>query len=97
MNTKDNPGSSLPINLYLTEQLTSEQFDFVKIKDLQGETAVTPREGEGEERSSDLFQSSGDIVYLVPDGRPPSKMKLYVLTQALSVVPKIATAMYLIR
>ena len=44
---------------------------------MQRETAVTctPREGEREERSSDLLQSSGDIVYLVPDGPPSSLMR----------------------
>ena len=42
--------------------------------------AVTciPRAGKREEKSSDLVQSSGDIVYLVPDGRPSSKMRSYV-------------------
>ena len=49
MSTKDNPGT-LPINLYLTEQPTSQPFDFGKIGEVQGETAVTPREGQGEER-----------------------------------------------
>ena len=36
----------------------------------------TPRAGEREERSSDLVQSSGDFVYLVPDGRPSSKNEI---------------------
>ena len=101
MSTKDNPGT-LPINLYLTEQPTSQPFDFGKIGEVQGETAVTPREGQGEERSSDLVQSSGDIVYLVPDGRPSSKMKLYVLKQDVSAATKkqgrcAMMPMYLIR
>ena len=46
MSTKDNPGT-LPINLYLTEQPTSQPFDFGKIGEVQGETVVTAREGEG--------------------------------------------------
>ena len=58
----------------LTEKRTSQPFDFGKNGKVLGETAVTPREGEGEERSSDLAQSSGEIVYVAPDGRPSSKM-----------------------
>ena len=50
----------------LTEKPTS-QSDFGKIGKVLGETAVTPREGKGEERASDLAQSSGETVYLVPD------------------------------
>ena len=46
MSTKDNPGT-LPINLYLTEQPTSQPFDFGKIGEVQGETVVTAREGGG--------------------------------------------------
>ena len=38
--------------------------DFGKIGKVQGETVVTPREGEGEERSSDLVQLYGDILQL---------------------------------
>lgn len=63
MSTKHNP-STLPINLYLTEQPTSEPFDFGKIGEVQGEAAVTAREGQG----TDIVHLSGDIVYLVADG-----------------------------
>ena len=70
MSTKDNPGT-LPINLYLTEQPTSQPFDFVKIGEVQGEkteTIVIARRERGrKEGSSDLFNSSGDIVYLASD------------------------------
>ena len=61
MSAKDNPGT-LPINLYLTEQPTSQPFDFGKIGEVQGEAAVTAREGQGEERSTDLVHLSGDIA-----------------------------------
>ena len=44
MSTKDNPGT-LPINLYLTEQPTSQPFDSGKIGEVQEETVVTAREG----------------------------------------------------
>ena len=57
MSTKDNPGT-LPINLYLTEQPTSQPFDFGKIGEVQGEAAVTQTEVERRERSRDLVQSS---------------------------------------
>ena len=65
--TKDNPGT-LPMNLYLTEHPTSQPFDFGKVGEVQGETTETlviARTERGrKERSSDLVQSSGDIVYL---------------------------------
>ena len=80
MSTKDNLGT-LRINLYLTEQPTSQPFDFGKIGEVQGEAAVTAREGKGEERPTDLVHLSGDIVYLVSDDRPSSIMELYVLKQ----------------
>ena len=79
MSTKDNPGT-LPINLYLTQQPTSQSFDFGKIREVQGEAVVTARERGGKEGSSDLVQSSGDIVYLASDASS-GKMKLYVLQQ----------------
>ena len=70
MSTKDNPGT-LPINLYLTEQPTSQPFDFGRIGEVQGEkteTIVIARRERGrKEGSSDLVQSSGDIVYLASD------------------------------
>ena len=72
MSAKDNPGT-LPINL-----VSSQPFNFGKIGAVQEETAVNllpAREGEGEERSSDLAQASGDIVFPVPDARPSSKLK----------------------
>ncbi|CAH3141336.1 unnamed protein product [Porites evermanni] len=70
MSTKDNPGT-LPINLYLTERPTSQPFDFGRIGEVQGEkteTIVIARRERGrKEGSSDLVQSSGDIVYLASD------------------------------
>ena len=57
MSTKDKP-STLSINLYFTEQPTCQTFELGKITEAFEETAVTPREEEGEERSSDLVQSS---------------------------------------
>ena len=92
MSAKDNPGTLL-INLYLTEQPTSQPFDFGKIGEVQGEAAVTAREGEGEERSTALVHLSGDIVYLFPDGRPSSKMELCVLKRDVSAATKKARAM----
>ena len=87
MSAKDNPGT-LPVNLYLTDQPTSQLFDFSAIGEVQEKTVVTARQGEGEEKSSDLIQSSGDIVYLVPDGRPSSQLKLYVLKQDITAATK---------
>ena len=92
MSIKDN-SSTLPINLYLTEQPTSQPFDFGRIGEVQGEAAVTTREGEGEERSTDLVHLSGNTTCLVPDGRPSSKMELYVLKQDVSAATKKARAM----
>jgi len=51
-------------------------------------------QGEGEERSTDLVHLSGDIVYLVADGRPSSKIELYVLKQDVSAATKKARAMW---
>jgi len=90
MSTKDNPGT-VPINLYLTEQPTSQPFDFGKIGEVQGETVVTARERGGKEGSSDLVQSSGDIVYLASDASS-CKMKLYVLQQDVTTATKKARA-----
>ena len=50
-------------------------------------------EGEGEERSTDLVHLSGNTTCLVPDGRPSSKMELYVLKQDVSAATKKARAM----
>ena len=58
MSTKDNLGT-FPINLNLTQQPSSQLFDFGEVGGVQGETAVTPREGKGDERPSDRLQSSG--------------------------------------
>lgn len=90
MSTKDNPGT-VPINLYLTEQPTSQPFDFGKIGEVQGETVVTARERGGKEGSSDLVQSSGDIVYLASNASS-CKMKLYVLQQDVTTATKKARA-----
>ena len=95
MSTKDNPGT-LPMNLYLTEQPTSQPFDFGKIGEGQGETTETVvtarRERERKEGSSDLVQSSGDIGYLAPDALS-CKIKLYVLQQDVTTTTKKARAM----
>ena len=88
MSTKDNRGT-LPINLYLTEQPTSQPFDFGKIGEVQGETVVTAREREGKEGSSELVP---DIVYLASDASS-GKMKLYVLQQDVTTATKKARAM----
>ena len=71
MTTKDNPGT-LPMNLYLTERPKSQPFDFGKIGEVQGETTETVVTASGSESgrkdgSSELVQSSGDIVYLASD------------------------------
>ena len=67
MSTKDNPGT-LPMNLYLTEHPTSQQFDFGKVREVEGQTTETlviaRREMGRKKGSSDLVQSYGDIVYL---------------------------------
>ena len=57
MSTKDNPGTLL-INLYLTEQPTSQPFFFFKIEEVQGETIVTVREGEDQEQSNNTLRRS---------------------------------------
>jgi len=92
MSTKDNPGT-VPINLYLTEQPTSQPFDFGKIGEVQGETVVTTSERGGKEGSSDLVQLSGDIVYLASDASS-CKIKLYVLQQDVTTATKKARAMW---
>ena len=89
MSTKDNPGT-LPNNLYLTEQPTSQPFDFGKIGEVQGETVVTARERGEKEGSSDLVQSSGDIVYLASDA---SSIKMKLLQQDVTTATKKARAM----
>ena len=73
MSTKDNPGT-LPMNYYLTEHPTSQQFDFGKVREVQGETTETlviaRRERGRRKGSSDLFNSPGDFVYLASDASP---------------------------
>ena len=73
MSTKDNPGT-LPMNLHLTEQPTSQPFDFGKVGEVQGETTETlviaRRERGRRKGSSDLFNSPGDFVYLASDASP---------------------------
>ena len=93
MSTKDNPGT-LSMNLYLTEQPTSQPFDFGRIGEVQGETVVSARRPERgrKEGSSDLVQSPGDIVYLASDASS-CKMKLYVLQQDVTTATKKARAM----
>ena len=57
------------------------------------ETVVTARkEGGRKELSSDLVQSSGDILYLASDASS-HKMKLYVLRQDVTTAIKKARAM----
>ena len=95
MSTKDNL-DPLPMSLYLTEKPTSQPFDFGKIGEVQGETTetvVTARKERGrKELSSDLVQSSGDIVYLASNASS-RKMKLYVLQQDVTTAIKKARAM----
>ena len=58
----------MPMNLYLTEQPTSQPFGFGKIGEVQGETVVSARRERGrKEGSTDLVQLSGDSVYLASD------------------------------
>ena len=80
MTTKDNPGT-LPMNFYSTERPKSQPFDFGKIGEVQGETTETVVTASGRERgrkegSSELVQSSGDIVCLASD-ISSCEMKLY--------------------
>ena len=96
MTTKDNPGT-LPMNLYLTERPKSQPFDFGKIGEVQGETTETVVTASGSESgrkdgSSELVQSSGDIVYLASD-ISSCKMKLYVLQQDATTATKKARTM----
>lgn len=91
MSTKDNPGT-LPINLYLTEQPTSQPFDFGKTAEVHRETVATARERGGKEGSSDFVQLSGDIVYLSSDASS-GKMKLYVLQRDVTTATKKARTM----
>ena len=87
----------MPMNLYLTEQPTSQPFDFGKIGEVQGETAVSARRGRGrKEGSTDLVQLSGDSVYLVSVASS-CKMKLYVLQQDVTTATKKARVMCSIR
>ena len=86
MSTNDNPGT-LPTNLYLTEQPTSQPFDFGKIGEVQGETVATTRERGGKEGSG-----GGDIAYLTSDASS-CKMKLYVLQQDATTATKKARSM----
>ena len=62
----------------------SQPFDFGKIGEVQEETAVTPREGQGEKRSSDLVQSSGDIRDLKQRRRRRRRKRNLKITFALS-------------
>ena len=85
------------MNLYLTEQPTSQPFDFGKIGEVQGETAVSARRERGrKEGSTDLVQLSGDSVYLVSVASS-CKMKLYVLQQDVTTATKKARVMCSIR
>ena len=77
-------------------QPTSQPFDFSKIGEVQGETTetvnTTRRERGQKEGSSDLVQSSGDVVYLTSDASS-CKIKLYVLQQDVTTATKKARAM----
>ena len=82
-----------------TKQPTSQPFDFGKIGEVQRETTetviplITTRRETGRNKgSSDLVQSSGDIVYLASDASS-CKMKLYVLQQDVTTATKKARAM----
>ena len=79
-----------------SKQPTGQPYDFGKIEEVQGETTetvVTVRRERGrKEGSSDLVQSSGDVVYLASE--PSScKIKLYGLQQDLTTATKKSRAM----
>ena len=73
MSTKDNPGT-LPVNLYLTEQSTSQPIDFCKIGQSSEGSAT------GKENPIDRVHSRQSIVYLASD-ESSSRLKLYVLQE----------------
>ena len=61
--------TNLYLNLFLTEQPTSQSFTFGKIGEVQGETTetgvtISGRERGRKEGSSDLVQSCGNIFIL---------------------------------
>ena len=69
--------TNLYLNLFLTEQLTSQSFAFGKIGEVQGETTetvvtVSGRERGRKEGSSDLVQSCGNI-FILPQMLPLAK------------------------
>ena len=66
---------TLPSNLEFNKTACEQAILSVRLERSKKKQQL--REEEGEERSSDLVQSFGDIVHLVPDGRPSSRMKLY--------------------
>ena len=68
------PGT-LPSNLGFNKTACEQAILSVRLERSKKKQQL--REEEGEERPCDLVQSFKDIVYLVPDGRPSSKMKLY--------------------
>ena len=73
MSTKDNPGT-LPVDLYLTEQSTSQPTDFCAIGKSNKGSAT------GKENSIDRVYSRESIVYLALDASS-SRLKLYVLQE----------------
>ena len=69
--------TNLYLNLFLTEQPTSQLFAFGKIGEVQGETTetvvtVSGRERGRKEGSSDLVQSCGNI-FILPQMLPLAK------------------------
>ena len=64
MSTKDNPGT-LSINLYITEQPTSQPIDFGKIEEVQGETVVSARE-RGERRGQVILSNRLVTLSILP-------------------------------
>ena len=71
MSTNDNPGT-LPVNLYLTEQLTSQPIDFCAIGQSNKGSAT------GKENPIDHVHFRESIVYLASDVSS-NRLKLYIL------------------
>ena len=77
--------STLPVNLYLTEQSTSQPIDFCAIGQSNMGSAT------GKENSIDRVHSRESIVYLASDASS-SRLKLYVLQENVTSATKKARA-----
>ena len=89
MSTKDNPGT-LPINLYVTEQPTSQPFDFGTIGEVQGETVATARERGGEDFGT-IGEVQGETVVTARE-RGGGRRGQVILTSRLvilSILPQM--------